>query len=66
MLVDADQQTAEKWKEQTRINTLGYMEIATDHYKRLIDRKTEEIPIGHYYLQMIDTLLDQQPNNVRL
>ncbi|KAL5468990.1 hypothetical protein EMCRGX_G030153 [Ephydatia muelleri] len=43
MLIDADEETAAEWKEQTRRNTLGYIDVAKRHYKKQIARKTEAI-----------------------
>ncbi|KAL5510836.1 hypothetical protein EMCRGX_G006443 [Ephydatia muelleri] len=43
MLIDADEETAAEWKEQTRLNTLGYIDVAKRHYTKQIARKTEAI-----------------------
>ena len=43
MLIDADEETAAEWKEQTRRNTLGYIDVAKRHYTKQIARKTEAI-----------------------
>jgi hypothetical protein len=36
MLIDADEETAAEWKEQTRRNTLGYIDVAKHHYTKQI------------------------------
>ena len=43
MLVGANEDTEREWKEQTKINTLGYINVAKQHYARLIAQKTEAI-----------------------
>ena len=43
MLVDADDETKAEWREQTRLNTLAYIQIALCHYKKVITRKTGQI-----------------------
>ena len=45
MVVQADDEVEREWKEQTRQNTIGYIDIdvAKRHHSRLIARKTEAI-----------------------
>ena len=43
MLVDADDETEAEWRNQTRLNTLAYINIALNHYKKVITRKTGQI-----------------------
>ena len=43
MLVGANEDTEREWKEQTKINTLGYIKVAEQHYARLFAQKTEAI-----------------------
>ena len=43
MLVCANDNIEREWKEQTKINTLGYINVAKQHYARLIAQKTEAI-----------------------
>ena len=43
MLVDADDEMEAEWREQTRLNTLAYIQIAIRHYNKVITRKTGQI-----------------------
>ncbi|KAL5506221.1 hypothetical protein EMCRGX_G007819 [Ephydatia muelleri] len=43
MLVSADETTTKLWKEQTKINTLGYMRVAMTHYENIVRDRTENI-----------------------
>jgi len=38
MLWNAGDETIQEWKEQTKINTLGYMEVARRHHQKLLTR----------------------------
>ncbi|KAL5517232.1 hypothetical protein EMCRGX_G002736 [Ephydatia muelleri] len=42
MLVGANEDTEREWKEQTKINTLGYINVAKQHYARLIAQKLRQ------------------------
>lgn len=43
MLVSADETTTKLWKEQTKLNTLGYMKVAMAHHEKIIKDRTETI-----------------------
>ena len=43
MLVSADKATSDEWAEQTRINTLGYMQVVMRHYEKTVQRQTKAL-----------------------
>ena len=43
MPVSADETTTKLWKEQTKLNTLGYMRVAMTHYENIVRDRTENI-----------------------
>ena len=45
MLVFADETTSAEWKEQTKLNTLGYMKVAIRHYEKTISDRTATIDV---------------------
>ena len=43
MLWNADEETAQEWRDQIKTNTLGFMGIAKRHHKKTIKKSTEAI-----------------------
>ena len=52
--MSADETTTKLWKEQTKINTLGYMRVAMTHYENIVRDRTENI--GEIQKETLETI----------